>query len=290
MKYAVSSYSFEAMIQDGSISQFEAIALAKQLGFDAIEFAGLYTGEGETKLDYAARIKAECATQGIEVAAYAVGADFLRCPQGDLAREIEAVKEEVLIADALGTNRMRHDVSGGFLFERDKHISFDRALQTLADCCREITVFAASHGVRTMVENHGFYCQNSADVERLIDRVGDSNFGALIDIGNFSCVDEDCGVAAGRLLPYAFHVHIKDFHIKSGSTFDPGKGWFLSRGGNYLRGAIVGHGDVPVLSCLRLLKRSGYDEVLTLEFEGMEHPMTGIKTGIENLKRMMAER
>lgn len=289
MKYAVSSYSFEAMIKDGSISQFETIALARQLGFDAIEFAGLYTGEGETKADYAARARAECARQGIAVAAYAVGADFLRCTQGDLPREIEAVKEEVLIAAALGTTKMRHDVSGGFLFERDRHVSFDRALQTLADSCREIAVFAASHGIRTMVENHGFYCQNSADVERLIDRVDNPNFGSLIDIGNFSCVDEDCGVAAGRLLPYAFHVHVKDFHIKSGNSIDPGKGWFLSRGGRYLRGAIIGHGDVPVLSCLRLIKRSGYDDVLTLEFEGMEHPMLGIEIGLGNLRRMMAE-
>lgn len=287
MKYAVSSYSFDAMIRDGSVSQFDTIALAKQLGFDAIEFAGLSPAEGETKLDYAARIRQECDKQGLAVAAYVVGADFLRCPRGSLEAEIGAVKEDVLAAAALGTSKMRHDASGGFLFERDRHISFRKALPVLADCCREISEFAGTHGIRTMVENHGFFCQDSRDVEQLIDRVGSPNFGALIDIGNFLCVDEDCGIATGRLLPYVSHIHVKDFHSKSGESFHPGSGWFMTRGGRYLRGAIVGHGDVPVLSCLKLIRQSGYDDSITLEFEGLEHPMKGLAIGLENTRNMI---
>ncbi len=289
MKYAVSSYSFDAMMRDGSIRQIDTIALAKKMGFDAIEFAGLSPDEGETKEQYAVRLRDECRRQGIGVAALAVGADFLRCPRGSLAREIDGVLEDVRAAAALGTSRMRHDVSGGFLFEKEKHVSFDRALPVLADACREITVQAKPLGIRTMVENHGFFCQSSADVERLIDRVGDPNFGALIDIGNFACVDEDCAAATGRLLPYVSHVHLKDFHIKDGGCTDPGKGWFLSRGGRYLRGAIIGHGDVPVKACLKLILRSGYDDFLSLEFEGIELPLTGIEIGLENIRRILAE-
>jgi hypothetical protein len=41
-----------------------------------------------------------------------------------------------------------------------------------------------------MVENHGFFCQDSERVEKLITQVGKENFGALVDIGNFLCVDE----------------------------------------------------------------------------------------------------
>jgi sugar phosphate isomerase/epimerase len=91
------------------------------------------------------------------------------------------------------------------------------------------------------------------------------------------------GVAAR----YAFHVHAKDFHFKSGMMPDPGEGWFRSRGGNWLRGAIVGHGDVPVLPCLAVLKRAGYDGTVSLEFEGMEDPILGITIGYNNLKRFV---
>jgi len=117
--------------------------------------------------------------------------------------------------------------------------------------------------------------------------VNHANFGVLIDMGNFLCVDEDPAVAVGRLLPYAFHVHAKDFHRKPGTAPWPGQGWFQSRGGNYLRGAIIGHGDVPVVSCLRAMQKRGFDGVLSIEFEGMEDVITGISHGLEALRRFV---
>ena len=138
-----------------------------------------------------------------------------------------------------------------------------------------------------MVENHGFFCQDSERVEKLVNGVNHPNFGLLIDMGNFLCVDEDPTAALGRLMPYAFHVHAKDFHVKSGNEPNPGEGWFQSRAGNYLRGAIIGHGDVPIVQCLRLMKKADYDGVLSIEFEGIEEPLKGIAIGLENLRRFV---
>ena len=63
--------------------------------------------------------------------------------------------------------------------------------------------------------------------------------------------------------------------------------FLASRAGAYLRGSIIGHGEVAVVQCLRLLKRAGYDGVLSIEFEGMEDPILGISTGLRNLKRYL---
>ena len=120
-----------------------------------------------------------------------------------------------------------------------------------------------------------------------MNAVGHPNFGTLIDMGNFYCADEDAGKAVGRLARYAFHAHAKDFHIKPGTAFHPGEGWFMSRGGNFLRGAIIGHGDVPLLQALRALKRSGYDGVLSIEFEGMEDVLNALRIGVANLRRLV---
>ena len=87
--------------------------------------------------------------------------------------------------------------------------------------------------------------------------------------------------------PYAIHAHAKDFHIKSGNGENPGAGFFQSRGCNYLRGAIIGHGDVPVRQCINALKRAGYDGYLMVEFEGMEDPIKGISVGLDNLRRFI---
>jgi len=126
-------------------------------------------------------------------------------------------------------------------------------------------------------------------VERLANGVNHPNFGLLVDVGNFLCADDDPGMALGRLMPYAFHIHSKDFHVKPGALPNPGNGWFLSRGGNFIRGAIVVRGDFSVPQCLRIIKREGYDGVLSIEFEGLEEPLTGIAMGQENLRRFVKD-
>ncbi|MCB0092362.1 MAG: sugar phosphate isomerase/epimerase, partial [Caldilineaceae bacterium] len=157
----------------------------------------------------------------------------------------------------------------------------------LAEGCRAVTEYAAAKGIKTMVENHGFFCQESTRVEKLVTAVDHANFGVLIDMGNFLCADDEPASAVGRLMPFAFHCHAKDFHVRSGNEVAPGRGWFQSRAGNYLRGAIIGHGNVPVLQCLKVMQRDGYDGVLSIEYEGIEDVLTGIEIGHENLRRMV---
>jgi sugar phosphate isomerase/epimerase len=287
MKLGVSSYSYSRLLREGNISLFEVIQSAKETGFEVIEFSGLPTPEGETALSYAPAVKAECERVGIGIANYTIGADFINGSGGDAKAEAERLKDEVRVAAALGAPGMRHDASRGFPAEHVGPRSFDAALPILVEGCRTVAEFAADLGVKTMVENHGFFCQDSIRLEKLFDAVDHPNFGALIDLGNFVCADEDPAQAIGRLMPYAIHCHAKDFHMKPGSVFDPGEGWFQSRAGNYLRGSIIGHGDVAVQHCVRLFKRGGYDGVLSIEFEGMEDPLLGIRVGYGNLKRMV---
>jgi len=287
MKIGVSSYGFHRLVRDGALSQLEVIAIAKDMGFDVIEFSTFHLPEGETPLTFAPQVKAECDRVGIEIANYTIGADFLNGSGGDWQAEVERLKDEVRVAQILGAPGMRHDATRGFAPDHVGARGFDDALPTLIQGCRAVTEFAADLGIKTMVENHGFFCQDSERVEKLANGVNHPNFGILIDMGNFLCVDEDPTAALGRLMPYAFHVHAKDFHVKPGNEPNPGEGWFQSRGGNYLRGAIVGHGNVPVVQCLRLMKKADYDDVLSIEFEGIEEPLKGIKIGLDNLRRFV---
>ena len=288
MKIGVSSYSYSRLVRDGKMEFLAIPAKAKETGFDVVEFSTFQLPAGETPLSFAPKVKAECDRVGLPVASYTIGADFLRAAGGWKA-EVERLKDEVRAAKILGVPTMRHDATGGFPAGHKGAKGFDDALPTLSQACRAVTEFAAGLGLKTMVENHGFFCQDSARVEKLVNGVNHPNFGVLIDMGNFLCADEDPARAVGLLLPYAFHCHAKDFHVKPGTAANPGQGWFQSRAGNYLRGAIIGHGDVPVTQCLRLMKRAGYDGVLSIEFEGMEDVLTGIAVGHENLRRFVKE-
>lgn len=287
MTLGVSSYSFSRMVRSGSISQLDVIELTKKWGFEVIEFSGLTVPEGETALTYAPTVKEACDEAGLPVANYTIGADFINGSDGDWKAEVERVKDEVRVAHILGAPGMRHDATRGFAADFTGKKGFDDALPILIPAIREVTEFAADLGVRTMVENHGFFCQDSDRVEKLVNGVDHENFGVLIDMGNFLCVDEDPATAVGRLMPYAFHVHAKDFHVKSGEAMNPGQGWFTTRGGNYLRGSIIGHGEVPLTTCLSIMNKAGYEGVLSIEFEGMEQPSQGIRYGFSNLKKLI---
>ena len=287
MKIGVSSYSFSRLVRSGEMEQIAVIAKAKEIGFDVIEFSAISVPDGKALPDYAGELREEADRVGIEIANYTIGADFLKGSGGDLQTEIERVKTEVDVAEILGVPGMRHDASSGWPADHVGPKSFAAAVPRLAEGCRGVTEYAAEKGIKTMVENHGRFCQDSIRVEQLVTAVDHPNFGVLVDIGNFLCADDDPAMAVGRLMPYAFHCHAKDFHVKPGTDVAPGKGWFVTRAGNYLRGAIIGHGNVALLQCLNIMNREGYSGVLSIEFEGMEEVLMAIQAGHDNLRRLV---
>ncbi|MFO7636735.1 MAG: sugar phosphate isomerase/epimerase family protein [Clostridia bacterium] len=288
MRTGISSYAYSRLLAKGSMDIFQVIDKTKEIGFDAIEFSNLPEVKGFTKLQLAEKIKGYCLKKELIIANYATGADMLKGSKGNLPAEVERVKGEVDVAKALGVDKMRHDASFGFLAGDPGAACFEKTLIRIAEGCRAITEYAAGLGIRTMVENHGRFCQDSDRVELLVNEVDHENFGVLLDVGNFMCVDEDPAEATGRLIPYAFHVHFKDFHVKDGNAFHPGAGWILTRNGNFLRGAIIGHGDLPLAQCMNIIRQYDYKGILSIEFEGLEDPLTGIEMGYRNLKRLIA--
>ena len=284
MKVSISSYSFHALTNDGKMSWADCIKWAKEAGADGFEIAGLGRDWDSDPLGYAQALKDECDKVGLEITNYTVGGDFLNGTGGSPDNEAERLMGQVDIAHAIGAPGMRHDLTSGFSYGQRKYRGFDNILAQLAEGCRTVADYAAGKGIRTMVENHGFFSQDSDRLEKLVNAVAHENFGILCDMGNFLCVDEDPVQAVSRLAPYTFLAHAKDFHVKSGSAPSPGKGFFGTRGGNYLRGAIIGHGDVPVKQCLRILRNAGYNGYVSIEFEGMEDPLKGIAIGLENLR------
>jgi sugar phosphate isomerase/epimerase len=279
MKVGVSSYSFSQYMHNTKSNIFQVIDKAKELGFSSIEFISVYAPEGKCAIEQAKEIKAYCADKDITISSYTIGADLLADPAGS----VENLKKELKIAEALGVKLMRHDACWGFPASKKTGRSFENAIPIVAPAAREVSEYARAMGIKTMFENHGLFAQGSDRCEKLLNAVNSDNFGLLLDMGNFLCADEDPAKAVGILAPYILHVHIKDFFFRDGSLPNPGAGWFFSRGGNYLRGTIVGQGDVPVMKCIRMIKNSGYTGNFSIEFEGIEDNIFALTAGLANL-------
>lgn len=282
MKLAVSSYSFSQAMRDGRMNIMDVIPKAKELGYAGVEIVRGNQTDAEMRA-LAGYLKVQSEELSMPIVAYMVGADFLK---NGLDCEIKRLKGEAEIAALMGASKMRHDATQGFDAE-GREVAVDAAIPILAEGYRQVTAFAAGLGVHTMVENHGFYMQDSARVKQLVEAVNHPNFGWLTDMGNFLCADENPVSAMRVAAPMAMHAHAKDFHIKEPGQYAPNQGWFKSRGGSKLRGAIIGHGAVNIGACLRLLREAGYDGWLSVEFEGIEDCLFALKAAHENLTELL---
>ncbi len=107
-------------------------------------------------------------------------------------------------------------------------------------------------GIRIAIHNHGpgSRYDKVADVESALGATS-NRIGACVDTGHFLRSGEDPVKAVERLGRRVYGVHLKD--VKDGKTF-----------------MELGKGDLDVAGVLRALARSGFSDVLALEYE--EHP------------------
>ncbi len=283
MRYCASTYSFGAYTRDEKYGIFYVIDEAAKMGFDGIEIVdGTFAGCDDS--ENIERIVAYCKKNRLQIPSFCTGADFIYGSDGNTEAEIERVCRRVDVAARYGVEIFRHDTAYGY--KGIKHsLGFDNALERIVYSCRKISEYAEKMGIVTVTENHGYFAQDACRVEKIINGVAYDNFGALVDIGNFMCADEDPVRSVSVMAPYARMVHAKDFFLKSGMDTDPGEGWFRTRCGDRLRGAIIGHGDAKAAQSLYVLKKNGYDGWISIEFEGMEDNLKGLRIGLCNVKR-----
>lgn len=285
MKLSVSSYSYSQYINNGKMTQLDCVLRAHEMGFEGIDFIDLFADTLDGQKELAKRIREECEKYGIEVVAYTIGANLFNGNRDRDLREIERLRGQLEVAEILGAKIMRHDICHSLTGEGVGR-SFYTMLPTIVENVRAVADIAADKHIRTCTENHCFISQDSTRVEALFAEVGRDNFGLLVDIGNFACVDEDSTLAVSRLAPYAIHVHAKDFIKRRFGEAEP-TGCIVTRACNLLYGCVIGEGDIPVAQCISILKRAGYDGYVTVEYEGGEDCIAGISRGRDNLRRMI---
>ncbi len=291
MQLGFSSYSFHQRLNDGSMTIFDVIDWISDSEGEHLELAAIYRGADapvptpDSDPAFVEQVRTRAADRGVILSNMCIGANFV-ADEASPDAEIARVKTWVDLAESLGISRMRHDVVGPTRFDGDDSVQFDQALPVITRASKEIAQYAAPKGITTSLENHGFFVQASERVRRVVRAVDEPNFATTLDVGNFVCVDEDPTVAVPSNLPYAMIVHLKDFYIRT-PEHDPGEGWFRSRGGKYLRGAIVGNGDIDLWAIGQAITASGYDGFVSIEFEGQEDCLVGCARGAANARRIL---
>lgn len=285
----VSTYSLAKWRQKCNKTIQQTIDFIAQTGVTHIEFSGVADHTTPNLVKQATLFQRRCDKRNLTVASYCTPSELL-LPLKRQNQAVVALKQQVDIAAALGAPSMRHDVTRGFEpgYSRFKGSrTFSQALKIVVPAIREVADYAQMRGIKTSLENHGFFMQHPDRVCKLIETVNHPNFGLTLDMGNFLCVGADPVAAVKQCLPYAQMVHVKDFHRKP-KKLAPPSGWFMTPTKNALRGAIVGHGIIDIPAQLKLLKRAKYAGPLSLEFEGLEEPTFAVQTGMDYLRTQLS--
>lgn len=287
MQLAVATYSLLRYRRESGRTLEQSIDAIARLGVRGVEMSGLDDGPAPREIRRARQVRKRCERNGLQIVGYCVPCELL-CDPDRQRGALRTLKNDIDIAAELGAPSIRHDVTMGFGANAAglsiPH-TFPAALKVIVPAIREAADYGQSQGIKTSLENHGFFMQHSARVERLLKSVAHPNFGLTIDMGNFLCVNEDPVKAVRRLARYAIRAHVKDFHVRLRDRMPP-SGWFGTPTKIALRGAIVGHGVIDVPAQVKLLKKAGYDGWLSLEFEGMEDPLTAVELGLNYLRTL----
>ena len=287
MRTCISTYSFAPLIDNKKLTYFEVLDKIKELGAEGAEFVLDDTApDGTNPRDFALRLAEAARQKGLDVPIYTTSANFL-CP--DVEKEIRRVEKHIDIASEAGIPLLRHDIAWNFYEGYEGVPTFEAILPGVAAAIREVADYAAKKGVTTCSENHGRLVQDSDRLLRVFTEVNRPGSRYLCDLGNFGGGDECCSTAVSKLLPLVCHVHAKDSFVRPGMWPDPGEGWFLSRGGNYRRPTIFGHGSQPTFQCLKILHDSGYRGFVSLEYEGIEETLMALRISMKNLNRYLEQ-
>ena len=287
MKIGLSSYSLSRAIASGQLGILEAIDWIANAGGEHMEVVP--GGAWDIHVPgLPAKLVARAKEAGIDLSSYTIGANFIQPDADARAKEVARLKSEVDIAGELGVKFMRYDAGYRPIPEATVE-NFEKDLPVVADCCREVAAYAAKYGITCSVENHGYHFQNCERVHRLVDMVNLPNYRTTLDVGNFLCADGDPVASVKTNIGIASFIHFKDFFLRTAGHPPIGEGWSRTKAGHYLRATVIGHGSVELVPIVKIIKESGYDGYVSIEFEGKEDCLWACKVGLDNAKQLFAE-
>ncbi len=212
---SLNAYSFNRALLEEGMSLEELFIFAARIGFSSLDLTAYYIpGYPEVPDDDALyEIKRMAFRTGISFSGTGVRNDFtLRDPEA-LAREIDLVKQWIVVASKLGAPNIR-------VFDGKAPSMGDSASTThqqVVDAFRECSRFGARYGVYVAFQNHHDFLKSTDEIINIMQRVDSEWFGLMLDTG--SVVGPDPYLEIEKLIPYAVTWQVKET-IRRGESWE----------------------------------------------------------------------
>lgn len=271
-KLSLAQWSLHKTFNDTGVSPFEFAKMAKEMGFEGIEYvSGLYTKQIET-LGFDKTIdslKTLSEINGMHNVLIMIDGE------GDLADPDEKVRNKAVenhkrwvdAAQKLGCHSIRVNTFG----TNDPEIW----KETVVDGLRKLSEYAATKNINVLCENHGWLSSDVPKLMEAIKTVNMTNCGTLPDFGNW-CVKRKEGSTWGEceeVYPDKYEgikMMLTAAKAVSAKSYD-----FDEKGNETTL-------DYPRI--IQLVKDSGYTGFIGVEYEGER---LGENEGIQATKNLL---
>ncbi len=253
---SLAQWSLHRALFDGDLDHMDFPATAKnEFGITGVEYVNQFFADKAEDTDYLDEMNSRCNDLGVDQVLIMIDGEGSLAVTDDAERNksVENHYKWVEAAEYLGCHSIRVNTFGDGTPEEQKKAAVD-ALGKLA-------TFAKDYDVSVIVENHGGYSSNGQWLTDVMEQVGMDNCGTLPDFGNF-CIKRDSGNAwegecveeydrykgTKEMMPYAHGVSAKTY------AFDE-------------QGLET---TINFNKMLSIIKESGFDGYIGIEYEGSE--------------------
>lgn len=273
MRLGVSMWCYVGAWKDGRLSISDFVREAARIGADGVELLDFFYRDIEADRASALRALDEV---GLAVSAFSVSNNLAKDDLAEWETQVARIRFGVDEARRYGTNTVRvfaGDVAPGVTLDG----AFDRIVEGLAEASR----YADDNAVDLALENHGQLAGKASQVRAIIEAVreksGNARLTANADTGNFLLVGEESLAAVSAVADLVGMVHFKDFAPAPA-------GWddfcYTAHDGSKWVGTRLGEGSAQAAECVGVLRQSGFDGWLSLEYEGHEDPFTAVPASL----------
>ena len=243
------AYSFANYLKSGKMTMEQFILKGVEMGVHGVDITTYWLKS--TEPDYLLSLRRLAYRNGMPFSGAAIGTNMCQPDAAKRAEEISKIKTWVDATELLGASHLR--VFGG---EVPKGASDEQGVQWVVETMKPACEYAATKGIILGIESHGGITSKASNILEILKKIDSPYAGCNLDISNFP---ENPYAQIEACIPYATHVHVRDFYGERKEPLD------LDR-------------------VFQMFARGGYKGYMSAEYEGREDAMTGVPKLLAKIK------
>ncbi len=284
MDIAISSWSFHDELYSGKLRLPDVPYRVHDLGYGAVELQDMflwprppnpiarvlgrkarefnqYVYDRKTLM----RTRLHRLRSGTRLICWSIDSDLTASEGPDRQKQKAYLAGALETAVFLGAPLIRVTLGGerGVNAEADRtaysRAAYDRAVELMSSVLPVVT----ARNVKLAIENHGGLSNDPAVLAEFVQHFHSPYLGVCLDFGNFEGDPKDFPKSLGSLAPHAIHVHAKSREFNTSGE----------------------EKHIDYRMCLSALKSTGYQGMISIEYEGDGDPADGIKRTRELIEK-----